>query len=66
MADVSTLELLGDLREAEREVRAYGDAIRRFDATHPDPHVDFPDKWVGGLQGRGRDGRHTRRFVRRT
>ena len=42
-----TLELLGDLREAERDVRAYGDAIRGFDAAHPNPHVDFPDKWVG-------------------
>jgi hypothetical protein len=47
MTGESTLELFGDLRKAEREVRAYGDAIRRFDATHPNPHMDFPDKWVG-------------------
>ena len=47
MAEPGTRELLGDLREAERAVRAYGDAIRRFDAAHPNPHVDFPDKWVG-------------------
>ena len=43
MAEPDTRELPGDLREAERAVRAYGDAIRRFDATHPNPHVDFPD-----------------------
>ena len=48
MADVSTLELVGrPAGSRARGARYYGDAIRRFDATHPDPHMDFPDKWVG-------------------
>lgn len=47
MTAPSTREKLDDPRERMREVRAHGDAIRKFEAAHPNPHLDFPDKWVG-------------------
>ncbi len=41
-----TPELREELKEGARQVKAYGDAIRRFDAKYPDAHIHFPDKWV--------------------
>lgn len=46
MTNVSTRELLGDLREAAREARAYRETVRGFYEKHPNLHDDFPDKCV--------------------
>lgn len=45
-AGVSTLELIGDLREAAREARDFDRAGGDFFARHPDLHEDYPDEWI--------------------
>ncbi len=45
-AGASTLELIGDLREAASEARAFDRAVRDFVARHPNLHEDYPDQWI--------------------
>lgn len=45
-AGASTLKLIGDLRAATREARAFDRAIDAFLARHPNIHEDYPDQWI--------------------
>lgn len=42
----STRELIGDLREAASEARAFDRAIGDFFSRHPHLHEDYPDQWI--------------------
>lgn len=45
-AGASTRELIGDLREAASEARAFDRAVGDFFARHPNLHEDYPDQWI--------------------
>ena len=45
-AGASTRELIGDLRKAASEARAFDRAVRDFFALHPHLHEDYPDQWI--------------------